>query len=59
MKEKKEAREGYNFRDVQVRPSIIESNRRNFKKHRFMEDVPGGKKMGGCVGMCTLRRADS
>lgn len=54
-----EAREGYNFRDVRVRHSIIESNRRNFKKHMFIVDVPWGKKMGGRVGMGTLREADS
>lgn len=53
------AREGYDFRDVQVRHSLIESNRRNFKKHRFMGDVPWGKKMGGCVGMGALRTAGS
>lgn len=45
-----EEREGYNFGDVQVRHAIMESNRRNFKKHRFMQ-VPWKEKMGGCVGM--------
>lgn len=31
-----EAREEYNFKNIQVRHSIIKSNRRNFKKQRFM-----------------------